>query len=419
MANEKEEEKDPAKLFDGTLHMVAEDKEFAELSKRLSVFSPFEALGVVDYEIRHGNFLAHLFNPSAPHGFGNTVLKTFLKQLFSTSAHKQKMAQVVFEDIEPVLIHREWHDIDIVIELRDPKLKAVIAIELKLHASEHGQQLEKYHKLINERPAFSDYEKIFVFMTPEGTASSHQAWVDFNMTDGFIQALKLLDSGEEMANAMLTDYVRIMEQKFMTDKQLESLAETMWARYPDVLNFLADNRPASPLNRVFQHLSNLDTEKIYKALDEIGFDLSGDWDHESSRFLIYTFANWDKFPVMLTGTDKRTSRSGRLFWLEIEKDRQDIRARFVIGPGDQGTRRNLLKAFIQGEADHGWQTTVDDMASGTTRLGSKKLATVSEAEEDITKAEGKAIARLQSFLTEQLPLLDEAIQSAMSEVQEP
>lgn len=400
-------------IFDKALHMVGDDADFAKLSNKLSYYSPFEALGVSDYEIRHGNFLAHLFNPTGSHGFGEAVLKVFLKRLFANINQKEKVATVVLGDIGEILVRREWHDIDILIELKDHKLKAIIVIELKLHASESGKQLQKYHSFIEGREEYSDHQRIYVYMTPQGAISTHEQWIGFNMMEEFIQQLKQLaqgTTGDQLARDMLADYVRIMEQKFMTDEELETLAERLWARYPDVLSFLTDKRP-DQLSKVFDQLSELKSETTKKALGELGFDFSREWEYKTSSQLLYTFPNWDGYNGMCTSSDKRLSKSKRILMLEIFKYSDGIIARFVIGLGDTQARRNLLQTIIDGNADKGRQSSVEAMTDNYTRLGSQWLVKANDIdpEQSIELLTRKATQKLEGFLKKQLPLLDKAI----------
>lgn len=415
---EHETEADLESRYLETLKMVGDDPSFEALSYRLSVFSPFEALGVADYEIRHGNFLAYLFNPLGAHGFGDAVLQAFLKQLFLRESDATKLAHLVINGVGQTLVRREWHDIDIVVELNDPKLKTVIAIEFKVHAKETSGQLQKYSDFIEGRAEYRDYKKIFVFMTPEGTASSHDDWRDFNMTAGFVQSLGQIASnkhGNEMARMMLADYVRIMEQKFMTEKELEELAEALWARYPDVLGFLADNRP-DIVSKVFDRIQEVRSDKLYQRLEEIGFDFfgSGEWDYESNSRLIFSFSNWDDCSGMLEGSDKRLASTRRLMWLEIIKSTDGVRAIFVIGPGNAEARKALLKSLIDGGADTGWQKSTEKMSPEYSTLGSVWLfnnRTREHSLEDAQSLSEKGLETLADFLVDQLPRIDRAVRT--------
>ncbi len=61
------------------LFIGPEAKEFHELERRLNQFCPFEAIGMVQQEIRHGRFLQFLLDPNERHPFGEAFLKTLLQ----------------------------------------------------------------------------------------------------------------------------------------------------------------------------------------------------------------------------------------------------------------------------------------------------------------------------------------------------
>lgn len=368
---------------------------------------------MADYEIRHGNFLAHLFNPYAAHGFGEAVLKP----LFSQGNEEEKLALIVINGIGKTVVKREWRNIDILVELDD--LKTIIVIELKVHAAESKDQLEKYVKTIESNKIYENYDKIFVFATPEGTEATHPIWHTYNMIANFIPPLKQIANGtqgNDTARAMLGDYVRIMEQKFMTDETLNKLAESLWARYPDALNFLADNRP-DLIGRVFDYLYDGDDDGDSSVYDhgkfsKIGFDFSNDWDHDTNSRLICSFENWDAYPGMLTGTDKRLEKSKRILWLEIEKSTRGIRALFVIGPGDTAARKALLQALIDGPADTGPQKTVSKMTAEYSRLASVWLLDNRSGEhglQDADQLSKQAVETLEKFLVKQLPKIQASL----------
>lgn len=63
---------------------MAEENKISELINKYEIEQPniFRILKVDNYEIRHSNFLAWLFDPAENHGLGNLVFKTFIKILF-------------------------------------------------------------------------------------------------------------------------------------------------------------------------------------------------------------------------------------------------------------------------------------------------------------------------------------------------
>ena len=51
--------------------LIVNDSSFRRLEELLFRFCPFEAMGAVNAELRHANFLAYLLDPLRPHNFGD------------------------------------------------------------------------------------------------------------------------------------------------------------------------------------------------------------------------------------------------------------------------------------------------------------------------------------------------------------
>ena len=63
---------------------VTDNKDLGELESQLQEFNMFEALGLVQSEIRHSNFIAWIMDPKETHGMGDYFLKRFLFMVAKT-----------------------------------------------------------------------------------------------------------------------------------------------------------------------------------------------------------------------------------------------------------------------------------------------------------------------------------------------
>src|ERR1700733_11376670 len=61
-------------------NFVTGNHDLAELEALVSRFNIFEALGVVNAELRHSSFLAFLLDPNESHGLRDIVLKRLLQE---------------------------------------------------------------------------------------------------------------------------------------------------------------------------------------------------------------------------------------------------------------------------------------------------------------------------------------------------
>ena len=112
--------------------------DFDALEKAQDVFCPFEAIGMIRQEVRHGYFLAYCLDPQRPHGFGAECLRALMRT--AAYAHralplgefgdsKISPLDVHLMDFERAQIRREWQRIDLLGIINEEKL--VVAIELK------------------------------------------------------------------------------------------------------------------------------------------------------------------------------------------------------------------------------------------------------------------------------------------------
>lgn len=128
----------------------------------------FKILGVNNFEIRHSYFLKWLFDSKINDNLNNYFLKEFiylLAQKFTIDL--TSILKVIDENNYKV--YREYNNIDLLIELPSDKLKKyIIVIENKIYSDEQGNQLTKYYNFINTNKNYKDFNKIFIFLNPNG-----------------------------------------------------------------------------------------------------------------------------------------------------------------------------------------------------------------------------------------------------------
>ena len=111
--------------------------EFDELERSLDVFCPFEAIGMVKQEIRHGRFLRYILDPQRPHGFGDACTRVLMEKaanaLRGSPDSKLSPLDVHLMRFDDAWVPKEeYKSIDILLVFAAEKL--VVAIELKIEA---------------------------------------------------------------------------------------------------------------------------------------------------------------------------------------------------------------------------------------------------------------------------------------------
>src|SRR5690606_28963657 len=114
---------------------VVDNDELLELEERIGRFNIFDALRIVDREVRHSDFLAWLLDPAESHGQGALFLRAILMDLFKTARENgfpcpASPIELDGEDLRGVEVRREWKNIDLLTRCQQPSF--VIAIENKI-----------------------------------------------------------------------------------------------------------------------------------------------------------------------------------------------------------------------------------------------------------------------------------------------
>ncbi len=145
-----------------------------ELNSILNKFNPLKVLGVQDYETKHSNVLAWLFDVKGHHGFRDGFFKKVLCEVLKNGIkdkndRKPHINEVIANDYSDLETKREWHNIDLL--CISEKNKTVFLVENKWSASESETQLNKYYTDITDDPRFSskdNWKFVFVFLSING-----------------------------------------------------------------------------------------------------------------------------------------------------------------------------------------------------------------------------------------------------------
>lgn len=227
--------------------MITEiEKKFAKLysqklkeEKRLTKHNVFSILRMEDFEIRHSNFLAWLFDKSSNEEIAHNFLKMFLKELKS---RPDFFVNINLNQISAsnYVVKREVKYKDILIESED--CKKVIVIENKIYSTEHSNQLNRYYNEVMQDEKYADYDKYFVYLTLGGDMpimeEDRNKWIPFS----YIQIIKILQKIEKNKSKkisaeislLISNYIEILEDK--VEKNMCRIKEyrKLYDKYPDI-----------------------------------------------------------------------------------------------------------------------------------------------------------------------------------------
>ncbi len=385
--------------------LILDDRAFAVLERELDVFCPFEAMGMIRQEIRHGAFLTYLFDPARPHGFGAECLRA----LMSAATASVDSAIAGMRPIDAHLMRyddalvRQWRNVDILVEV--PSERLVVAIELKIDAGEHGGQLGRYRSLVTKE--WPGWRHLFLFLTKRGAEPSEEDGEGW----GAVEIEALIDefdrvlaqgAGTDASKLMLRAYVAMLRRRHLTDERLEKLARDLWARHRAALEFLADRRPDG-MSDAIKLLSDR-REEMAKALS-VATGLDVICDDSTPRVLRFAVPAWDAAPDMLSSENWTASR--RLILVELRSWPRAMGAYLVLGPGDAAARERLHARLVAGGAPVNKQERIGRFWK---RLASRTLTRVKEDEEINAEAVAqKAEKDFLAFMPAQLIAFDKAL----------
>lgn len=220
-----------------------------KLDEWISRFSVFDILKITRKEIRHSNMLAWLMDPNENHGLGDVVLKGILQ--YGVSRHSvNDVFSTLLMDCYDFFILREWSNIDILAVSKSQKF--VLCIENKIDSGENNNQLARYQKIVEQ--SYSGYEKMFVFLTPDGRESSKP---DVWFAMGYEELLRILINSytkrtiRPEAKLMIENYIDTIRRDIVGDEKLAQVCAEIYSKHKRALDLIYEYKPDQALELAF------------------------------------------------------------------------------------------------------------------------------------------------------------------------
>jgi hypothetical protein len=328
------EDKDELKLLE---QFVLSNPELDELEKMLSSFNIFETLNIVHAEVRHSNVLSWLLNPTANHGLGDFFTKQFFKHLISRNKDLLppdiSLFDFEFFNYSDIEIRREWSNIDLLIilteQIKEEEKRYVIAIENKVSATEHSNQLERYRKIVEDE--FKEYNHIYVYLTPEELSPSDDNWITFSYSDIADLLNSVLnyrkDSINETVRKFIEQYDLILRRYIVGNSEVERICQQIYKKHQKALDIIFQYKPDLDLE-VSEYI-----QEILKNTPEIIIDTAG------KTVIRFTTKTLDS---LIDRVGDGWTASKRMFLFEFQNYGKKLVVKLYIGPGLQEYRQRLL-----------------------------------------------------------------------------
>ena len=393
---------------DSLASLFVSNDEFDELEQALDVFCPFEAVGMVNQEIRHGNFLSYIFDPNRPHGFGTECLAALMRATARSQrgfGNSLSLLDVHLMDFQSARVRTEWNRIDILIDV--PEQNLIVAIELKIDAKEHSSQLGRYRSVVqNEWP---ERRHLFLYLTKNGDEPSEgdgEGWqsVELRELAGELRALATKGSGDSAARAMLNAYLAMLGRHHLDEERLEELAANLWAKHREALEFLSDRRPDAA-GDLFKRIVDDSHALAEQITAQSGEPVTVDYCRRASVYLAVPV--WDTINGFKCA--EGFTPSNRLLLLEVTKAGADyFRCYFILGRGNQEMREKLFFQLKQAGADVGKRS---QLTKEWNRLASFRISLKDIDNQDLDTLNGKVLAQVRDFASKHIPIYTRALKS--------
>jgi hypothetical protein len=306
---------------------------FEQIETKLSNFNAFETLGIVNAEIRHSNVLAWLLNPKENHGLGDVFIKKLIQTLFYQNKNTILKSNVTLFDISLMdyydfNIRREWKNIDILAISEENKL--VLVIENKVWSKESNNQLKKYFDIVHKE--FSEYNKVFIFLTPYGDApSDEENWISFDYKNVFDILQKSIELKKDLISQnvkfFIEQYLEILRRYIVGNFELEKICREIYYKHQKALDLIFEYKPD-----IYSEISDY----IAEVLEQYPNVLK---DNSNKTLIRFITEDLDKI-IEKKGNGWTTSN--RILLYEIQNKNDKIVVKLIIGPGDDIIRNKLF-----------------------------------------------------------------------------
>jgi hypothetical protein len=354
--------------------LILQDDDFKKLESSLRPFNIFEALRIVNQELRHSDFLSYLCDPNANHGLGDAFTRRLLQEaLLAQSERNSDVSPMDFDlwDLDDLEVRREWQNIDLLLMSRARQL--VVIIENKVWSSEHSNQLERYWSAVAAH--FPGYKRVGLYLSPDGSAPSVPDYVPVSyellvaVVDWFTAAMPASD-----VQLLMGHYSQMVRRRILEDTELAVLCRQIYARHREALDLLFSFR--------------FDTqEQIRAILTKLIQETPGLGEDRSSKGYIRFYATeWDNYQELLQGEGWTSTH--RLLLFQFNNSPERLFLGLHIGPGPAEVRRRLLEMtlndrttfnYAYGTLNAKWNTVFQQEFLAASALTSSDSETLEQA----------------------------------------
>lgn len=324
------------------------DPDFTAAEQLVNRFNLFTAVGIARQEIRHSRFLATILDPGGSHGLRDRFLKVFLQQVCkSVNSELISTTDVLLRDWDDLRVRREWRNIDLL--LFSESASFVCVIENKILSGEHGDQLARYRTQVDrEFPANRFTRRIFLYLSPDGTAPTDGAYSPMSYLQILEAVDKLLKSEKHRADpdvlVVVRHYADLLRSAIVKHEELEEVCRRLYHRHRAVIDAINEFGTPDEAKAITGHLKTL--------VKNSAKDGSLALDHSTLSIVRFADMELDGRPWMKESTG--WTSSGRILLYEFTRKSNSLLLELVVGAGSDTVRRKIIDG-CQGEPFRSWK----------------------------------------------------------------
>lgn len=382
---------------------VVENEDLERLEAVLGQFNIFEAIGVVQQEVRHSDFLAYLIDPRGNHGLRDAFIKRLLQKALTSNNAALPISPIDLDlwDLSLARVLREEHRIDIL--LLDETHELAVVIENKIGGQEHGGQLRRYREAVLKE--YPDWNIVCLYLTPEGEEPSDENYlpIDYGLTYRLVEDLaesRASVLGADVRTLML-HYAQMLRRHIVSESEIAELCRRIYRKHQRALDLIYEHRPDRQAE-LREFLEGLIREQPTFILDDTG-----------KNYIRFIPKEWDK-EALKAGEEwaGQWTRTSRMLLFEFNNRPDRVSITLYIGPGPEEIRQKLLDmALKKGKPFNPREKSLNRKWNSLFSSRFVRLRSGSQEEEDEEEIKQEIRKKWERFLEEDLPKIDEAIKA--------
>ena len=391
------------------------------MEEMLTEFDLFTLLDLSTSEEVHSRILAWLLDPKGNHSLGDFFLTNFLLETKAATDEQIRAA-----DWSKSTVQREWYnDVDgktgyLDILILNARAAFACAIENKILAGEHGEQLTRYRQALERR--YGAYNRSYLFLSPQGTSpvrtEERSVWspVDYESILRLVEKTNRIvaDRQDQGVAAFLKQYATTLRRRIVPDTSLKRLATRLYLRHREAIDLINRYR-----GRYYHdEVRDICIEAI--ACRD-GWHLVGERDR--GELLGIIDASWMEYDVLHTGT-AWLPQTDSLLILDFDfREVGQVKLILTISTSDREDIRKLLFHKTKERHPHIFDHRGDrrgEFSNSTVRLYASEpiLCEADFVDGDVQSWREKVLEWVSDFAQNDFPKMNGIILDSLREIED-